>query len=261
MSAPAPNVFGSADSPGPRPASKVDLAKSRTAYNDLIAALSRLAHATSYKRVTRTRNADGTFTLRISIYKQSPNGTDLYREDVDVVDSTSGKLLKRLSDEFTNDQGTFFVPHQAGAPQTAYLLTQAIEPEVSYRQTLLATVSADPSSFSDSATLNYSESTITADNGSLEKVINITTNGPNQANGVNSVPQSPVADIQYRINNVTGNITSQAFYDSSGNVISSADFPATELNPTLADSLFIVPRSLPVVPVADKLEAIQRASN
>ena len=260
-SAPPTNVTANANSAGQRPFSKVDLAKSRAAYDDLIAALSRLAHAKSYKRVARTRNADGTSTLRISVYKQSPNGTDLYREDVDVVDSTSGKLLKRLSDEFTNDQGSFFVPHQAGSPQTAYLLTNAIEPEVSYRQTLLAAVSADPSSFSDSAMLNYTESTITAEDGSLETVINITTTNPSQANGGISAPQSTVADIQYRINNVTGNITSQAFYDSSGNVISSAEFPTTELNPTLADSLFTVPRSLPVVPVATKVEAMQTASS
>jgi outer membrane lipoprotein-sorting protein len=236
--------------------SKDDYSKGRKAYDDFMGALSRLAKATSYRRVLRSKGSNGTYTDTTAYYKRSSNGTDLYREEIRTIDPSGIRAPRLLAVEITNDQGTFYAPSNFGGPQTVFLLTGEADPEARYRQSVLTSVSEDPGTVD---MLNYSETANVAPDGSQESLVNITTISQPGSTGANDSPSS-LADIQIRLNKATGNIDSQAFYNSAGVAFSTVEFPSLDINPQLDDALFSIPSSIPVVPVTNRVEANQRAS-
>jgi hypothetical protein len=228
-----------------------DLEKARKAFDYLRAAESKLATATSYRRVVRQRNPDGTYTDTTAYYKKSSNGVELYRLIESHLDPGSDKPAREIAEELFNSQGTFYVDIGPDSQPIAFLLTNAANSEAKIRQDTIALASASAATLAEDTLLNYSESQNVAPDGTAETLINDVV--PN--------PASPVADLQFRISNQSGVITSQVMYDQDDREYSSVEIPSVDIDPQLDDSFFDLPPGAPVVPVANRGQAILLAAS
>jgi hypothetical protein len=236
---------------GRGPVTPQDLEKARKAFDDLRAVESRIATATSYRRVVRQRNPDGTYTDSTAYYKKASNGVNLYRLIESRFDPGSEKPAREISEEIFNSQGAFYVENGADSQPIAFLLTDAANSEANVRQTTIALASSSSATLAEDKLLNYSESQNVAPDGTAETLIDDVV--PN--------PASPVADLQFRIGNQSGNITSQVMYGQDGQEFSSVEFPSVDIDPQLDDAFFDIPPGAPVVLAANRGQAILLAAS
>jgi hypothetical protein len=231
-------------------ASPEELAASRRAINDLRTAMSWIVTATSYRRVYRVTNADGSFAETVGYYKKSSTGADLYRTDAYTGYQNSSKPPALNYEEIKNSEGNFLVTNLSEGTPLVFSLANETTPEPMVRAREIAALAADPNSISEEATLNYSESQNIAPDGSGETLIN----------DANPNPKSVFADHQTRIDNLTGRITGSEYYGPDGQDVSSVDEPALDVNPALDDSFFDVPASAQVIPATNKASALLEAA-